>query len=915
VHDQSEALAFQLLGPVEAVRNGRPVPLGSPQQRAVLALLLLREGRALAMPELIAGMWEGEPPRTARGTVLTYVSRLRALLEPDRGSRQAGRVLLSVPGGYALRAPHATVDATLFAREAADLSGPPQDVHDRLTRALGRWRGGALAGVPGPGAQRHRDHLEELHRQTRQALYDSALKLGRHLESVPELRLLNAEFPFSTQPCALLMLALYRAGRQAEALEEYARTRRLIRAELGVEPDRELVLLQRRILAADPTLAAPATGPEPGPGPGPEPMRARTPVPRRTWAGADSGARPVRAAGVSPYAAGATAHWQDPRPRPQQLPTDAQDFTGREDSVRALVAVLSREEAAAGSVPAPGTAATMCHAVVVCVLTGTAGVGKTALAVHAAHRLAAEFPDGRLYADLGGGGSPVDPASVLADFLAALGTPPDRIPPDLDRRAALFRTVLADRRALVVLDNAHDTEQVRPLLPGTAGSAALVTSRARDLILPGAHRFDVELPTRGEARSLLAAIVGPERVAAEPEAAGRLVEACGRLPLAVRIVASRLAARPGRSLTALAGRLTDERLRLDELRIGNLAVESSFRLGHAALTEDAARAFRLLSLTGATDFPLSAAAALLGTDEHTAEYLAETLVDAGLLESHTRGRYRFHDLLRLYGRRCAERTESAQERGAALLRLLEMLRTQAVRAARTAVPEDVPDTWLPGAGRVGPLLAGTEEAREWFGTEHALLTVTLEQCLLLHEGPAMRGAVELLGLIAVSGYFTGRAHYREVRRVAGLAAERALEHRDGRCRARALHTRAWLAFLTARYEAAETDARTALAIAAQTGDDQRQHMTGGLLAMILRATDRPEEAERAQRTASRFAGDPQQPGSPAAVVGYVARLYTALGSVQRQLPVATGALYPADATGQAWNAKDDLVKPGGSPRG
>lgn len=880
---------------MEAVRDGRPVPLGSPQQRAVLALLLLREGRALAMPELIDGMWEGEPPRTARGTVLTYVSRLRALLEPDRDSREAGRVLLSVPGGYALRAPHATVDATLFAQEAADLSGPPQDVHDRLSRALGRWRGGALAGVPGPGARRHRDRLEELHRQTRQALYDSALKLGRHLESVPELRLLNAEFPFSARPCALLMLALYRAGRQAEALEEYARTRRLIRAELGVEPDRELVLLHQRILAADPTLAAPAAEPEP--------TRARTPEPVRTRSTAGSDARPVRGGGVPPYAAGAATPWQGPQPHPQQLPADAPDFTGRQESVQALTAVLSRQETTAESVPAPGPTAATSHAVVVCVLTGTAGVGKTALAVHAAHRLAAEFPDGRLYADLGGGGSPVDPASVLADFLAALGTPPDRIPPDLDRRAALFRTVLADRRALVVLDNAHDTEQVRPLLPGTAGSAALVTSRARDLILPGAHRFDVELPTRFEARSLMAAIVGPERVAAEPEAAGRLVEACGRLPLAVRIVASRLAARPGRSLTALAVRLTDERLRLDELRIGNLAVESSFRLGYTALTEDAARAFRLLSLTGAPDFPLSAATALLGTDEHAAEDLAETLVDAGLLESHTRGRYRFHDLLRLYGRRCAERTESAPEQGAALLRLLEMLRTQAVRAARTAVPEDVPDTWLPGADRAGPLLAGTEEAREWFGTEHALLTVTLEQCLLLHEGRAMRGAVELLGLIAVSGYFTGRAHYREVRRVAGLAADRALEHRDDRYRARALHIRAWLAFLTARYEAAETDARTALAIAAETGDDQRQHMTGGLLAMILRATDRPEEAERAQRTASRFAGDPEQPGSPAAVVGYVARLYTALGSVQRQLPEGSGAPRSADATGQPGNGR------------
>ncbi|WP_158857605.1 AfsR/SARP family transcriptional regulator [Streptomyces sp. NRRL B-1347] len=842
-----------------------PLAVGSPQQQAVLAMLLLREGRAVPMAELVDGLWGEEPPRTAHRTVLTYVSRLRTVLEPGRRPGESSHVLVSVPGGYALRTEGIEVDSVRFEREAADRNGSVRTVYDRLDRALGRWRGAPLAGVPGPWAQRERDRLEELRSTVREARFGHALDLGRHAQCLPELQAMVAEFPLRERLSELLMVALYRCGRQAEALAVHRAARQALRSELGIAPSASLTEVQRRILTADPRLMVPAEQARAGGGAGPA-VTAPAPAP-------------------------------SVRPLPQQLPSDIADFTGRAAAVDAIRAVLD------------GGGAGQRRAVTVCTVSGTAGVGKTAVAVHVAHALGEAFPDGRLHVDLGAGSTPADPASVLADFLAALGTPSDRIPLGLDQRAALYRTLLADRRVLLVLDNALDAEQIRPLLPGTAGCAVLVTCRSRDLALPGAHRFDLDVPSESEALALLAAIVGSARVAAEPEAARSLVEACGRLPLAVRIAASRLDGRPGRSIASLEQRLRDERARLDELRVGGLAVASAFRLGYEALPADAARAFRLLALSDAPDLPLPVAAALLDADERTAEHLAETLVDAGMLESHAPDRYRYHDLLRLYARHGTEHSDGPAEHEAALVRVAELLIATALRAARAVVPAEPPRAWLRPVRHSGVAFAGAEEVREWFGAEHALLTATVNQ--LLPWGPqALRTAVELLGVVAVSGHFMGRAHYLEVSRIAGAAAERARVRQDPEYRARALHTRAWLSFLAARHEAAEADLRTALHCATETGSALRHHMSGILLALVLWATDRPEEAERTMREAGRFAGDVQDPDSPAAVAQYVARLYSALGSRKPDVAVMTPLIRTADATGESLTTTEGLQRLG-----
>ncbi|MFE9558324.1 BTAD domain-containing putative transcriptional regulator [Streptomyces sp. NPDC006703] len=862
VQAEQSTYSFQLLGQVSAQRDGEPVELGPRQQQAVLSMLLLYGGRPVTMQELVDGVWDGQPPPRARGAIRNYVSRLRTAFEPGRPARTASRTLLSVPGGYALQVPSRSIDSLLFEQEAADRTGDPRTVYNRLLRALARWRGNALAGVPGPYAQRQRDRLAELQLTTREALYGYALELGLHAESVPELSLLADEFPLRERLQGLLMLALYRSGRQAEALIRYANTRRTLLAELGTEPEPELSALHQRILSADPGLSLLA-----------KPVRER------------HTARPERP--VPP-----TSHTVFP----QQLPAGIPDFTGRSATVEAIRTVLTGRSSSG-------------HSVIVSHLTGIGGVGKTALALHVAHSLRADFPDGQLHVDLGAGSTPADPAGVLTDFLIALGSPSAQIPLNVGQRAALFRTLLADRQVLLVLDNARDAEQIRPLLPGTAGCAVLLTSRARNLVVPGAHRVDLDVPPEGDAMSLLAAIIGPQRVAAEPDAARSLVAACGCLPLAVRIVGSRLAARPGHSLASLNERLRDERSLLDELHVGDLAIASGFRLGYEQLKAEPAWAFRLLSLLDAPDLPLPVAAALLGMDECTTERLCETLVDAGMLESYGTGRYRFHDLLRVYARRQAEQTDTEDERELSLLRVLDLLLASVVRAAQTAVSDELPVGWLYPVDQPGMSFAGIEEARTWFRAEHALLAATVEQLLQSGRG-ALRKALDLLTVVAVSGVFEDKAHYQEVSRIAGLAAERAHADEDAEYQARALHIRAWLSFLVGRYQEAEADLHSALDCAIRADSGLRRHMSGKLLALVLWTTGRDEEAQQAVRTAEEFAGDPEDPRSPASLAQFVAHLHAALGLAQPNLTVITSVMRLVDVTGETLTTTDGLQRLG-----
>ncbi|MFE6285790.1 BTAD domain-containing putative transcriptional regulator [Streptomyces sp. NPDC057877] len=675
-------LSFSVLGPVRARRGEETLATGSPQQRALLAALLLREGRTATAAELIDAVWGEDPPSQALAALRTYASRLRKVL--------GAGVLVSESGGYAVRGLAAgALDLTRaqdLAAEAEKARGAGDLCHarDLLGSALARWDGEALAGVPGPYAEAQRVRLEEWRLQLLESRLDMDLEQGCHAEAVSELTALTAAHPLRERLRELLMLALYRSGRQAEALAVYADTRRLLAEELGVDPRPGLRDLQQRILQADPGLAEPSA-----------------PV-------AEPPATPVR---------------------PAQLPASVPDFTGRASFVAELGEVLASAEGRVMAVSA---------------VAGIGGVGKTTLAVHVAHAARPAFPDGQLYVDLQGAGPrAAEPVTVLGAFLRALGTADSAIPESLEERAALYRSVLSGRRVLVLLDNARDAAQVRPLLPGTEGCAALVTSRVRMVDLAGAHLVDLDVMSPEEALALFTKIVGEERVASERKAALDVVAACGFLPLAIRIAASRLAARRTWTVSVLAAKLADERRRLDELQAGDLAVKATFELGYGALDAAQARAFRLLGLADGPDISLSAAAAVLDLPPDDTEDVLESLVDTSLLESAAPGRYRFHDLVRLYARACAERDEQPPgEREAALSRLLDFCLATAARVYAIERPGDRLVDHLEATAHPGLDFTDRKAARDWLYTEANCLLALVQQSA--DRTGSLRRAIDLL---------------------------------------------------------------------------------------------------------------------------------------------------------------------------
>ncbi|WP_197363781.1 ATP-binding protein, partial [Streptomyces clavuligerus] len=418
-------------------------------------------------------------------------------------------------------------------------------------------------------------------------------------------------------------------------------------------------------------------------------------------------------------------------PVPAQLPADTADFTGREGLVAELAALLT---------------APCDPAVRICAISGIGGTGKTALAVHVAHLLRDRFPAGQLFVDLAGvTENPADPRAVLGQLLHALGVPEAGVPDELDARAALFRTMLSEQRMLVVLDNAAGAEQIRPLLPGYSGCAVVVTSRARLTAIP-AHAVELEPFRPDEALELLASVIGRSRVAAEPEAARDLVATCGHLPLAVRVVACRMLARPGAAVADSLRRLSDERRRLDQLRTGDLDVVACFRLGYDQLAPEPARAFRLLSLPESKTVSLPMAAALLGTDEFEAEEILDELLHTGLLHSSRLGRYRYHDLLRLFARRVSADTDPEEEVTAALARVLAALETTAHHAYRVVRPGHRIAGLLDGTDERGTVFADHHAVHDWFDQERDAVLPVLSQAV--RRGPALaaRAAAVLLGL-------------------------------------------------------------------------------------------------------------------------------------------------------------------------
>ncbi|MFD3874524.1 BTAD domain-containing putative transcriptional regulator [Streptomyces sp. NPDC058623] len=842
---------FAVLGPVRAWRGGQPLPSGSPQQRALLAALLLRDGRTATAPELIDAIWGEEPPQQALAAIRTYASRLRKVLDPG--------LLVTDAGGYAIRLRRPEALDLAIARGLAADADRARCAGDRalaltlLGRALDLWDGEPLAGVPGPHAETERTRLAEWRLQLLEARLDLDLEVGHHAEAVSELTALTAAHPLRERLRELLMLALYRSGRQAEALAVYADTRRLLSDELGVDPRPELAALQQRILRADTELA-----------------RAEDPAPA---------AAPVAV-------------------RPAQLPATVPDFTGR----AALVSELGHILAGAGG-----------EVMAVSALAGIGGVGKTTLAVHVAHAARPFFPDGQLYIDLQGTDPrPVEPEAVLGCFLRSLGAPDSSIPDSPAERAALYRSLLDGRRVLVLLDNARDAAQVRPLLPGTAGCAALVTSRVRMSGLAGAHLVDLDVMSPDEALQLFTRIVGGERVGAERQAALDVVCACGFLPLAIRIAASRLAARRTWTVSVLAAKLADERRRLDELQAGDLAVKATFELGYGQLEPAQQRAFRLLGLADGPDISLRAAAAVLDLPEHDTEDLLEALVDCSLLESAAPGRYRFHDLVRLYARACADRDERSPDTpDAALDRLLDFYLATASRVYELERPGDRLPAHLSATRHPGLVLAAPRAALDWLFAEAGPLLACVRQAAVraaaqAGDGPgagaphgprgdALRRAVDLLWAakdLAESGanskqYESAALTLREAARTAG----------DPRAEGRARTTLTMVHLFAGRFAEADDEARQAMELARAAGDPLPNCWAPNDRGIIALYQGRYADGERYLLEAiENFRADGNRVGEASALCN-LSRIHVGLGRLSSAIDLAQQGIAVYDRMG------------------
>ncbi|MFC8221791.1 BTAD domain-containing putative transcriptional regulator [Streptomyces sp. NPDC057362] len=824
--DGAAALRFGVLGPVRAWRGEETLATGSPQQRALLAALLLREGRTATAAELIDALWGEKPPSQALAAVRTYASRLRKVLDPG--------VLVSESGGYAVRG---LAEGALDLARAQDLaaeaekarsSGDLCHARDLLRRALALWDGEVLAGVPGPYAETQRVRLGEWRLQLLESRLDMDLDQGCHAESVSELTALTAAHPLRERLRELLMLALYRSGRQAEALAVYADTRRLLADELGVDPRPGLQELQQRILRADPQLAEPS---------------------------------------------GPAAETAAPSVRPAQLPATVPDFTGRASFVRELSDVLS---AASGG-------ATTGRVMAVSALAGIGGVGKTTLAVHVAHQARSAFPDGQLYVDLQGAGArPAEPETVLGSFLRALGTADSAIPDSLEERAALYRSVLDGRRVLVLLDNARDAAQVRPLLPGTDGCAALVTARVRMVDLAGAQLVDLDVMSPEEALALFTKIVGEERVASERQAALDVVGACGFLPLAIRIAASRLAARRTWTVSVLAAKLADERRRLDELQAGDQAVEATFELGYGQLEPAQARAFRLLGLADGPDISLAAAAAVLDLPVEDTEDLLESLVDTSLLESAAPGRYRFHDLVRLYARACAERDEQPpSERAAALSRLLDFYLATAAGVYAIERPGDRTVAHLEPTSYTGLSFEDRGEALDWLFTEAQNLLACAQQQV---SGSELRRAVDLLW--ATKDLAESGANARQYETAATTLRDAARATADIRAESRARTALSNVFLAAGQYSRADDEARIAIELATEAADATPIGWAATDRGIIALTQGRYEEAEELLTIArDGYRADDNRPGEASALCN-LSRLHERMNRTHSAIALA-----------------------------
>lgn len=664
-------MQFEILGPMRVTVSGQPVRIGSARQRAVLAVLLLSAGRSVSVERLIDAVWGAQPADSALNLVRTYVWRLRSLLTEDGESR-----LTTEPSGYLLRVRPGELDLSEFERQAADgraaaARGNEAAAAVHLRAALDLWRGEPLEDVTLHGADLAAEtlRLTEARVAALEERIEADLALGRHEDLIGELMQRAAQDPLRERIAGSLMLACYRAGRQADALRAYQSLRTTLVEELGLEPGPAIRELHDRILKADPDLLA-----------------------------------------------GRVTTRSTARRTPRQLPAAPRHFTGRGEELHALTALVQEGDEAVGTF-------------VICAIDGMGGVGKTALALHAAHQLADQYPDGQLFLDMHGytkGLEPRDPADALAVVLQSLGIPARQIPPALDARAALYRDWLADTRTLIVLDNVANEEQIRPLLPGSGRCTVLITSRTRLRSLDDAHTVPLDLLPPDLAVALLRVMAGPAHSAVDDAEFAPIAELCGRLPLALRIAGGLLRHRPAWTAKHLADKLREGRPGLGLFQDGERDLTVVFELSYRALPERRQLLFRRLGLLPGPDTDEYAVAALLECTPDEAERSLQSLVDHHLLTEPTPGRYRMHDLIRQHATTLAEQ-DPAAERAAALNRLTDYYQYTAERAdTRIARYPRAP---LPEHPAPAPDLSDTERAYAWLRAERANLEACFQRAV------------------------------------------------------------------------------------------------------------------------------------------------------------------------------------------
>lgn len=691
------ALRFIVLGPLTVLRDGAPVELAT-KLRTLLATLLVRAGQPVPLHVLADRLWGEEPPVNVRGSLQTYVTRLRSALGDD------GSLVQTVPGGYLIQADAEQLDLAAFrelvARADAE-AGHDQTEAALLHQALALW-----SDVPGSLSSHDLTALVETRMTVLERRIDVDLRLGLHTRLVPELRALTAEHPLRERLWAQLMIALYRCGRQADALSAYESVRRMLAAELGLDPGPELRELRQAVLVGEPRLAPPE--------------QEQAPEPR--W--------PVH----------------------HQLPLEAPYFTGREELVSQIEKLLTD--------PAEG--------VPIVAVSGPPGAGKSALAIHVAHRIGTAFPDGQWYVHLAGASDrPRDPEAVLAELLVTSGVPRSEVPDGLDARSALLRSRLAGRQVLVVLDDAEKAEQVRPLLPGAPQSAVLVTSRSALgglTALAGAHRLVIGQLEPEESGLLLARLLGDR----PGDEADELAELCGHLPLALRIAASNLAVRPGMVWEHYLAELRagDRLAKLAVAGDPDAAVRNAFERSYHALDAGTARLFRLLGVIPGPDFTASVAAALTEAPYAETERQLELLAEANLVQRYRPGRFQFHDLLRLYA---AELAAADPDRAAARARWFDACLRQTMAAVQVFGPTKLR---LPAKEVVEPPTdLDAAAAQEWLDAERSNLVAAVLDAEAHGELESTWRLADQLG-----GYFSERGHQSDWHAVidAGLrAAQRA----------------------------------------------------------------------------------------------------------------------------------------------